>query len=174
MASDITLNSSSVIVEGNIHAGTNTANRMSDKLESLLSEVLPDIEQLLQQYEVLETLRIHLVDLVQPENALIFSKTYIRNGFLQYPCSRFTALSEVPQYDGGLGLDPEKTQQFGTDLAPKLSTLFPRLSQFAQRAGEKFEVHLSINPATMNSEQPMVCKWVNDPRQGNIFQCSKL
>lgn len=151
-----------------------TANQVSHQVKSLLSEVVPDIEQLLQQYEVRETLRIHLVDLGQPENALTSSKTHILNGFLQYPCNRATLLDEVPQYDGGLGLAPEKAQQFGTDLTPKLFTVFPRLSQLARQVDESFEIHLSINPAMMSSEQPLACEWVNDPYQGSIFQCSKL
>jgi hypothetical protein len=152
----------------------NTVNQLSYQVKSLLSEILPDIDQLLQQYKVLETLRIHLVDLDQPENALTLSAFYIRNGFWQFPCNRAKLLNEVPQYDDTLGLDPERARQFSTDLASKLSTVFPRLSQFAQQANESFEVHLSINPATVNPEQSMVCEWVNDPYQSNIFQCSKL
>lgn len=173
MTGDITLNRDFVI-EGNIGAGTKTAKQMTNELESLLSEVLPDIEQLLQQYEVLETLEIHLVHLAEAEQTLAQTSLacYLRNGFMKCPCLNAKE-GEVPQYDELLGLSPEKAEQFSADVASKLSTIFPRLSQLAQQTDEIFEVHLFINPATVNSEQLMVCQWISDPEQGNIFQCSK-
>jgi hypothetical protein len=131
------------------------------KIESTLSEILPDLYQLLQSYQMSSTLEIHLFDLA--DNVILGSCWCVDR--LQNPCRCNRSLSsDLP------GLDTEKTQQFCADFDSILSTILPRLSQAAQQTDESFEVHFLFDPATVNSAQPVVFQGISD----GILKCSNL
>lgn len=147
------------------------ANQLSDEIKSALSEVLPDLKQLLQQYQVASPLEINL-----GLNSLLSMATScpccLVNGILK--CNSAYSPHRLQTADEDtLGLDPEKVKQLSTDVGSKLSTVLPHLGQ-SMKQGDQFplEVHFRIDPATVDSGQPMVCQWVTDKPQGDILQCS--
>ena len=129
-----------------------TVNQLIHEFESALSEILPNLHQLLQQYQILETLEIALFALA--------AKVSITGGgcmcgrIYQNPCQcrPFTPL--------GLGLDSETAQQFCTEVDSILFTILHRLSQAVQQMDESFEVHIFIDPATV-SNRHMFCRFVD-------------
>lgn len=147
------------------------AKQVSHEIESVLSEILPDLAQLLQHYQVSRALEIDLVDLPNTPDSLKAATCCFHNGLLRCACT-YAYGAFKPGDAPELGLNPEQAQQLCRDVASKLSTILPRLSQSAQQTDEIFEVHFLIDPATANPGQPVVCKWDSDTSRGNILQCS--
>lgn len=147
------------------------ANQLSDEIKSALSEILPDLNQLLQQYQVSSPLEINL-----ELNSLLSMATScpccLVNKVLKCGLRYSPHLLNTADEDT-LGLDPEKVKQLSTDVGLKLSTVLSHLSQ-SMKQGDQFplEVHFRIDPAIVDSGQPMDCQWITNTPQGDILQCS--
>jgi hypothetical protein len=144
--------------------------QLRNECESILSALIPEIAQLIQQHQA---------------SGVLKTRHKIESGGCTYnppggasctsvPCN----LSDLPIMEFVCGLlsfgetsesDTEIAQQFWTDTASKLFELVTFLSQSIQQTGEIFEVHLVINAATVNPEQPVVCQWISD----DILKCSQ-
>jgi hypothetical protein len=145
--------------------------QLKNECESTISAVIPEIAQLIQQHQA---------------SGILKTRYKIESGGCTYnpsgapicntsvPCN----LSDLPIMEFICGLltfgetsesDTEIAQQFWTDIASKLFELVTFLSQSIQQTGEIFEVHLVINAATVNPEQPVVCQWISD----DILKCSQ-
>ncbi|WP_446880373.1 hypothetical protein [Phormidesmis sp. 146-33] len=138
-----------------------TVNEVSYEFESALSEILPDLYQLLQHYQVSSPLEIHLFGLA--DDSVSSDRSCFCDGFIQKPCRCGITSDPLP-----IGLDSEKAQQLLEDVDSKLSTILPCLSQSAQQIDKSFEVHFLIEPAKANSGQLVACQWICD----NILKCS--
>lgn len=134
---------------------SDTAQPLSDAIASLLSEIQPDLEQLLQRYPKPEILEIHIEELL-PTSATIPMACCLVNGILRCNCT-------TPSYSAMLS--PAK------DIALELNKIMPRLVQAIPQAHRSFEVHLRLDHATV-TPQPLVCQWNNDTAQGVVLQCS--
>lgn len=140
------------------------AQQLSNAIEVALSEGLPDMEKLLHNYHILGVLEIHLIDINQLQ---LYPNSFVCcnvRGII-----RCCTLGYGPglQSDFTLGLDAEKTQQFCSDVTAKLKQILPSLGQSIPPSGESFEVHLRLDPATVISQHPIVCEWID----GNL-RCS--
>lgn len=149
---------------------SDTVNQVSYEFESALSDILPDLYQLLQHYQVSSPLEIVLNNL-DPELGILCcvrcnGLRYCGNPPLLPPwcppasCLNLTDIDDIP------GSEPEETQQFSTDLASILSTVLPRLSESIQQMDERFEVRFCIDPAIANSSH-VSCRFVD-----GILLCS--
>jgi hypothetical protein len=126
-------------------------NQLSHDFESAYSEILPDLYQLLQHYQVSISSAITIHSCVWCNGS-----TYCYPNMPPPPCPR------PRPFDGPeeLGLDIEKTQQFYTDVDSKFSTISPRLNQAVQQMDESFEIHFLIDPAT-DSNSHAICRFVD-------------
>jgi hypothetical protein len=142
------------------------ANQLSNEFASMLSEVLPDLRQLLQSYQISETFEIDLFDLGTASRSI--KGSCLCNGIFQNPCrcSRSVDISEAE-------FDSEEARQFCAEVDAKLSAILPRLRQSAEQLDGSFDVHFLIDPAPTSEGKPMVCQWIDDPSEGLILQCSK-
>jgi hypothetical protein len=147
--------------------------QLRNECESIISALIPEIAQLIQQHQA---------------SGILKTKFKIAGGSCRprpippggidctsVPCD----LSNIPIMEFVCGLlrfgetsesNTEIAQQFWADIASKSSELITFLSQSIQQTGEIFEVHLVINTATVNLEQPVVCQWISD----DILKCSQL
>lgn len=152
---------------------SNTTIQLSDEFESAISEILPDLYQLLQLYQVSGTFELRLV---APDQSPTIAENHIPPVCVShwdwqcrcYKCN-FLPQDQEPSVASKLGIDSEKLQQFCTDLGSKLSAS-PRLNQLSSMRADQqsFEVHFPIDPATVNFEQTVVCRWVSN----DTLQCS--
>ena len=143
----------------------NTATQLSNEFESALAKTLPDLKQVLQQYNVSEALTIRL--------KRVFQCTY-NNGIVE--CARQTIMEpvpEVPSYGDSPSLDSEAAQQFWTNIASKLSEVIALLSESVKPTDESLEVHLCIDPAKLDNSGKMFfpCAWNNNT---GTFVCEPL
>ncbi|MBD1847054.1 hypothetical protein H6F89_27330 [Cyanobacteria bacterium FACHB-63] len=160
------------------------AQQLSSAIRSALSEILPDLLNILQHYQITEGLELRLVNMDQlltdisqmpsvtcPSENSILCTYWDRTCPCWRPriCNQSTIGSDDPL---GLGLDPEKTQQFCEDVASKLNLIMPPLGQSIPPSDESYEVHFLLDPDTVISQQPVVCEWSSDTSQENILQCS--
>jgi hypothetical protein len=160
---------------------SNTAKQLSDAIESTLSIPIPEIDQLVHQYQISEVLEI-IIDLMSGELEInmdlnppgdpkkcrkidgMWICDFVPESLLSAPSMSISGNS--------LALDSEAIQQLCINIASKLSTAVTLLSQSAQEVGEKFKVFLILDPVTANNRQTMFCKYVNDATQGIIFKYS--
>jgi hypothetical protein len=137
---------------------SDAAKQLSDAIESALSIPIPEIDQLVQQYQLSEVLEI-IIEPISRE--------------LRIKINRTPPVEEFCTYPGGIpkcSMMPEEPI-LGETLALDAMTF---LSQSGQEVGETFKVLLILNPATANNRQAMFCKYVNDSTQDNIFHYSDL
>ena len=142
---------------------TNTATQLSHEFESALSEILPDLYQLLQQYQVSSSLEIVLNNPISPLLCCIRcnGRSYCGNPPVPPPeCQSVPSCLELTDKIDPPGAEPEETQQFSKDLASMLSTILPRISEFIQQMDESFDVRFLIDPTTVNDSQ-MSCRFIN-------------
>lgn len=147
---------------------SDNANQLSDEFEAALSEILPDLVQLLQRYQVSSTLEIDL----EPQflnTGTMTSCTCCWVDRTRYRCG-LPGYNKIQQ--GALGLDPAKAEQLSKDIQSKLSTVVQGLSSSVEPTNNSFAVHFVVNPAITNSEQSVICQWDNNSSQGGILQCS--
>ena len=131
----------------------NTTTQLSNEFESALSEILPDLYQLLQSYQISTTLEIVLFDLCDlADESHLRGISCVCGKQYQNPCK----CTDPP----GLEMDLETAQQFCTDIDSTLSMILPRLGQSAQQVDESFEVHFLIDSAPANSSQ-LSCRFVD-------------
>lgn len=139
------------------------ANQLTSEFESKLSALLPDIDGLIDQYQVSGVVKAKIGEVsskgcryingvpsctsVPPELYVSFSPESLRFGVTS---------------------DPEVVQQFWTDIASKLYEPVIFLDQSIEQTGEMFEVRFYIDSSTINREQPVVCQWISD----DILKCS--
>jgi hypothetical protein len=139
------------------------ATQLSNEFQSALSKILPDLYQLLQKYQVTETLEIELEsDFFNIGNAAIYTCCLV-DGKLR--CG--SAYQAPGVHEPALGLDKETAEKFCQEISLKLRAVLPSIKQ----ANAGFGMQLSIDPATANDEQSVVCKW-DDQSPGHILQCS--
>lgn len=122
-----------------------TMNQVSHEFESAFSEILPDLYQLLQQYQqyqISETFKMVLFDLVH--DSIVLNSCMCGLNY-QKPCNCPPRTTTEP------GLDSETAEQLCAEIDSILFTILPRLSESAQQIDESFEVHFSINPAAVNN-----------------------
>jgi hypothetical protein len=133
-----------------------TVNEISHELESVLSDILPDLYQLLQHYQVSSPLEIVLSNL----DSDLLSWGCIRCSNKAY-CGNPPPTSCLKSTDtvDNLELEPDETE-FSTDLAAILSTILPRLRESIEQIDKHFEVHLYLDPATAN-RNPLSCRLVD-------------
>jgi hypothetical protein len=146
-----------------------TATSTISEFESKLSEMLPEIAQLFQQYQVSGVCKGQLKN---EEHKVRIEECKKINGkrictqsspiFLEF-VSESLSFGEISKQD------TEIVEKFWTDIASKLFEMETLLSQSIQKMGESFEVKFSIDTAKVNFEQPVVCQW-----ESNILHCSKL
>jgi hypothetical protein len=157
------------------------AKQLSDAIESTLSIPIPEIDQLVHQYQISEVLEI-IIDSMSGELEINMDLnppgdpkkcTKIDNKWVcdWAPESPLSAPG-MPISGNTLALDSETIQQFCTNIASKLSTAITLLSQSAQEVGERFKVLLILDPVTANNRQTMFCEYINDATQGIIFKYS--
>lgn len=158
------------------------AQQLSSAIESALSQILPDLVNLLQQYQV-RGLELYLVNMSQLlmgtsqlPPAVNSSEIPILCTYWDWtcPCWKFCrpGLTNSSNDPLGLGLDPEKTRQFCKDIASKLNQIMPPLGQSIPPSEESYEVHLLLAPDIVIPQHPLVCEWSSDTSQGNILECS--
>ena len=135
---------------------TNTATQLSNEFESALSKTLPDLYELLQLHQVSETIHI-VLDSLNPDSLPIFQciRCTYPNNCVTHPCGSNPTCAPTCDplgTDGisGSELSPDKVQQFCTDLASTLSTIFPRLSESVRQTDESFKAHILIEPAAVS------------------------
>jgi hypothetical protein len=132
----------------------NTANatQLSNEFQSALSEILPGLYQLCQNYRITKSINI---DLKSPNPDDFPTFRCIRcidfNGSPYYVCGPNPACLLGADDNSGLELPPEKVEQFCTDLASKLSTIGARLSQ-SQPIDAQFAVQILIHPPRMSCQ----------------------
>jgi hypothetical protein len=141
------------------------ANQISTEFKSALSEILPDLYQVIKHYQVSGVLktRLHL-----PISAGCY---WVWDGTAWHRICTHPSMQFVPELlSFGATSEPEDdlVQQFCTDFASKLFEQVAPLTQSVQQTDESFEVHFSIDPATVNFDQPVVCRWISD----DILKCS--
>ncbi len=132
---------------------SDTADQLSNKFESALSEILPDLTQLLQQYQVSEVLTIEL--------KILMGCHPTPNG--GHVCNWQPVIEPTPEVPGFGEIgepDPETAQQFWIDIASKMFATMTLLSQSIQQAKEKFKAHIIIDPAAMDNIR-LSCKFVD-------------
>ncbi len=143
---------------------SDTAQQLSKAIEASLVGVLPDMAKLLHDYQISRVLEIHLIDINQLQlYPSSFACCNVKGNV------RCCTLGYGPglRSDFTLELDPEKTQQFCSDVTAKLQQSLPDLRQSIPASSESFEVHLCLDPATVIAQHPMVCEWID----GNL-RCS--
>lgn len=140
------------------------AQQLSNAIEATLNGVLPDMEKLLHDYGISKILEIHLIDINQLQ---LYPSSFVCCNFKGNV--RCCTLGYGPglQSDFTLGLDPEKTQQFCSDVTATLKQSLPGLRQSIPASIESFEVRLCLDPGTVSSQHPIVCEWLD----GNLH-CS--
>jgi hypothetical protein len=142
---------------------TENATQLSNEFQSALSEILPDLHQLLQEYKISETLKIDLESgFFNIGNAAVCTCCLVNGGLRCGSAYQAPGVHEL-----ALGLDNETAESFCQDISLKLRAVVPSIKQ----ADMGFGVHLSIDPFTVNNEQSVVCKWGDEP-QGHILHCS--
>jgi hypothetical protein len=153
---------------------SSVAAQLSQEFESALSEILPDLHQVLQRYKVQRVLGISLeipVSLAVSSlgcmlvwNAQL-QKWEFRCNFSNVSYATNRVVADKPS-DDTLGLDADQEKQFCNDISLILGKVLSRLAKPIEKSGESFEVQFLLDPATLKSAE-MVCKW-----DGNILQCS--
>jgi hypothetical protein len=139
-----------------------------------ISEILPDLAQLFQQYQVSGVLKAKLKNEVIPPPLFYTMLCRRINGVIicDSSSSPSSPLLEFVHESLSFGeiskQDTEIVEKFWTDIASKLFELETLLSQSIQKMGESFEVQFSIDTATVNVEQSVVCQWESN----NILHCS--
>lgn len=148
------------------------ATQVSNVIKSALSEILPDLLNLLQHYEI-KGLELRLIDMGQLTDISRITPA-ISSNEIPILCTYWDPRCPCWKFCNPLviGLDPEKTEQFCNDFAAKLNQIMPPSGQPIPSLDENYEVHLLLDPATAIPQQPMVCEWDSDTSQGNILQCS--
>jgi hypothetical protein len=154
---------------------SDAAKQLSDAIESALSIPIPEIDQLVQQYQLSEVLEI-IIEPISRELRIKINRTPPVEEFCTYPggIPKCSMMPEEPILGETLALDSEMVQEFCTNIASKVFPAMTFLSQSGQEVGETFKVLLILNPATANNRQAMFCKYVNDSTQDNIFHYSDL
>lgn len=138
------------------------SKQISNEIESVLPEVLPDLEQLLQHYQLSKPLKIELLSLDLSQQQTSIGPCCLVDGVVQ--CGP----SYRPRITGDtLGLEPEQAEQFCTDVELKLAAILPHLSQSVQQPDERFEVHFLIDPANTSEGQSVTCEFVD-----GVIRCS--
>jgi hypothetical protein len=151
---------------------SNKVQQLRNECESIISALIPEIAQLIQQHQASGILKTRY----KIESGGCKLRPIPPGGIdcTSVPCN----LSNLPIMEFVCGLlsfgetsesDTEIAQQFWADIASKFFELITFLSQSIQQTGEIFEVHLVINAATVNPEQPVVCQWISD----DILKCSQ-
>lgn len=136
------------------------SKQICDEIESALPEVLPDLEQLLQHYQLSKPLEIQLLNLSQQQTSI--GPCCLVYGVMQ------CGLNYGPHVTGDtLGLEPEQAEQLCRDVELKLTTILPRLSQSVQQTDENFKVHFLIDPGNISGGQLGTCKLVD-----GVIRCS--
>jgi hypothetical protein len=135
------------------------ATQVSSEFESALSAIMPDLAQLLQNYQLSEILQIN----VEGMSLAGCTCCVIDGGMVCTSSYRQRTTSEDT-----LGLTPEKAEQLSKDVESKLSEVWASLSPSVQQPNESFELRLLVNPAIAYPKQTTVCKWLQD----NVLQCS--
>jgi hypothetical protein len=122
------------------------SKQICNEIGSALSEILPALYQLLQDYQV--SCPITIKQCVSCNGKLVC--------WPQQPqdprCPPTTPLDDPSEPE----LDSEKMQQFYTSIASEMS----HLSQVVQQTDESFEIHVLIDPATASNSYT-TCKFVD-------------
>jgi hypothetical protein len=147
-------------------------NLFSNEIGSALSEVLPNLYQLLKRYHISRTIGAYLVDdhvqlnqsltNAEPPNDLCKGHWDPKLG--AYVCDSMpesTLLVDSPS-----AVVPENSQLFCTDFVAQLSSS-PRLKQFALQTDEDVKVHIYIDPSKEGSSSTVTCKIIE-----GVLQCS--
>jgi hypothetical protein len=146
------------------------ATQVSSEFKSGLSEIMPELVQLLQNNQVSRTLEIELeLDFLNMANQAACTCCLV-NGIMK--CGSMYQAYPHKASEDTLGLDPEKVRQLCTDVESKLFTVLRRLSLSTKQTYGIFKAQILIDPDTANPEQPIVCQWVSDTLKSNILQCS--
>jgi hypothetical protein len=136
------------------------ATQERSEIESALSAIVPDLAQLLQSYQLSKILEIDIGGVFIMGCGCCFIGGKLR-------CEAFYGTPVMTPEDR-LGLTLEKAEQLCKDVESKLSKVWASLSPSAQEFAKNFNYSLLIDPATADTEQKTVCKWL----QNNILQCS--
>lgn len=138
------------------------SKQICDEIESALPEILPDLGQLLQQYQLSEPLEIQLLNLNLSQQQTSIGPCCLVGTVIQcFPTYRPRVAEDT------LGLKPEQAEQLCIDVESKLAAILPRLSQSVQQTDEMFEVHFLIDPANTTAGQSATCKVVD-----GVIRCS--
>jgi hypothetical protein len=131
---------------------SNIDNPLSDELESALSEILPSLYQLCQNYRITKSINIDLnspnLDDFSPLGCI---RCIDPTGRPYYVCGANPSCLLGADDNSGLELPPEKVEQFCTDLASKLSTIGDRLSK-SQPIDAQFAAQILIHPPRMSCQ----------------------
>lgn len=140
---------------------SDTMNQLSYEFESALSDILPDLYQLLHHYQLSSPLEIVLnnLDLDILRCIRCNGIPYCSDSSSPPVCPSLSRLEPTNTVDIPESA-PEETPQFSTDLASILSTILPRLRESVQQMDEHFEVHFRIDPAAADRSHSS-CEFVN-------------
>ncbi len=140
------------------------AKQVSSEFESALSAIMPDLAQLLRNYQVSEILEISVAG---DGVSLASCPCCLRNNRLV--CGYAYVYTQPEDADNTLGLTLAKARQLCEDVGSKLSELWASLSPSVQEFSSRdFYYSLLVDPATADTEQKTVCKWLKE----NSLQCS--
>lgn len=150
------------------------ANKISREFESTLSAIIPEIAQVIQQYQVSGAFKTKLKILPEREEISGIGGCKKVNGIdICSVCSEYPNTIEIFPEMLTSEPDPKCAEQFGTAISSTLCSTVDLLGQSIQNVGQSFEVHFFIETEALNSEQPVICQWGSDICQVNILQCSK-
>ena len=156
----------------------NTKNLLKEDIATALSEILPELAQVFQKYEVSSTVEIHLTDLsaldLAQEQMSVSNKATccFHSGVMKCTCDHEYASRPQVSDIGDLNLSLDQAIQFSDDIGSKLTTILPGLSQFSGQVDQNFEVHFLLDPAIANSGQPVVCQCFDNSLRCEIGECS--
>ncbi|BAY96224.1 hypothetical protein NIES37_01530 [Tolypothrix tenuis PCC 7101] len=149
-----------------IDKDTTVISEEMDKATTLfaeaISQILPDLAQLFQQYQVSGVLKTKLLPETSRGCTYIDGRAICTKGF------RLELMRESVSFGETSTRDTETEQKFWTDIESKFLEMVDLLSQSIQEMSESFEVQFSIETATVNIEQPVVCQWDSN----KILHCS--
>lgn len=156
-----------VVIDKDTTVLSEEMDRASTLFAEAISKILPDLAQLFQQYQVSGVLKAKLK--IEDNEDTITVCRKIDGAII---CTQSPLLLEFVPESLSFGeiskQDTEIVENFWIDISSNLFEMETLLSQSIHKMGENFEVQFSIDTATVNIEQSVVCQWDSN----NILHCS--